>query len=83
MNGANPISVVSISQDSFCRDLNPADLALAEKSEYNCDHPRTIDDDAIYTLLKNLSNGTQGRVLKSDFKVRHFNHKFCNTFKLH
>lgn len=68
MNGANPISVVCISQDSFYRDLNPEDLALAKKSEYNFDHPRTIDDDAIYTLLEDLSNGTQGRVPIYDFK---------------
>lgn len=85
MNGANPISVVCISQDSFYRDLNPEDLALAKKSEYNFDHPRTIDDDAIYTLLEDLSNGTQGRVPIYDFKVikSHFIDKFYNTQKLH
>ena len=69
MNGSSPISVVSISQDSFYRDLNPEELALAKKSEYNFDHPRTIDDEAIYKLLEDLSAGKCGKVPEYDFKV--------------
>ena len=58
-----------ISQDSFYRDLNNEDLALAHKSEYNFDHPRTIDDEAILELLTDLSSGKHGRVPEYDFKV--------------
>lgn len=51
MNDGRSISVASISQDSFYRDLNPEQMILAKKSEYNFDHPDTIDDDEIFRNL--------------------------------
>ena len=51
MNDGRSISVASISQDSFYRDLNPEQMILAKKSEYNFDHPDTIDDDEIFRKL--------------------------------
>ena len=48
MNDGRCTSVASISQDNFYRDLTPDQLVLAKKSEYNFDHPDTIDDDEIY-----------------------------------
>jgi len=68
LNGESTTSVVCISQDSFYRDLNNEDLALAHKSEYNFDHPRTIDDEAILELLTELSSGRPGKVPEYDFK---------------
>ena len=52
MNDGRSISVASISQDSFYRDLNPEQMILAKKSEYNFDHPDTIDDDEIFRELE-------------------------------
>lgn len=69
MNGDSPISVASLSQDSFYRDLVPDDQALAKKSEYNFDHPRSIDDDSILKVLEDISNGRKGRIPIYDFKV--------------
>lgn len=69
MNGDSPISVASLSQDSFYRDLVPDDQALAKKSEYNFDHPRSIDDDSILKVLEDISNGRKGRIPIYDFKT--------------
>ena len=69
MNGDSPISVVCIPQDNFYRDLSPEDLILAKKSEYNFDHPQTIDDEKIFKLLEDLSSGVGGRVPVYDFVV--------------
>ena len=74
--------MVCISQDSFYRDLNNEDLALAHKSEYNFDHPRTIDDEAILELLTELSSGKPGKVPEYDFKVSHNNSKVSNLAKM-
>jgi len=63
------MSIVAISQDSFYRDLEPEDLELAHKSEYNFDHPKSIDDSAIYELLIDLCEGRPGKIPIYDFKV--------------
>ena len=55
MNDGRSISVASISQDSFYRDLTPEQMILAKKSEYNFDHPDTIDDDEIYRNIDNVA----------------------------
>jgi len=68
MNEGRSISVASISQDSFYRDLTPDQLVLAKRSEYNFDHPDTIDDEEIFRLLTDLANGKSGRVPEYDFK---------------
>lgn len=54
MNDGRSISVASISQDSFYRDLNPEQMILAKKSEYNFDHPDTIDDEEIFRKLESI-----------------------------
>ena len=74
--------MVCISQDSFYRDLNNEDLALAHKSEYNFDHPRTIDDEAILELLTELSSGRPGKVPEYDFKVSHNISQVSNLAKM-
>merc|ERR1712168_693103 len=78
MNDGRSISVASISQDSFYRDLNPEQMILAKKSEYNFDHPDTIDDDEIFRLLTDLANGKSGKVPEYDFK----NHGRTGNFEL-
>ena len=70
MNEGRSISVAAISQDSFYRDLNPEQLIQAKKSEYNFDHPDTIADEEIYSLLLDLANGKKGKVPEYDFKVK-------------
>ena len=69
MNEGRSISVAAISQDSFYRDLTPEQLIQAKKSEYNFDHPDTIADEEIYSLLLDLANGKRGKVPEYDFKV--------------
>jgi len=78
MNDGRSISVASISQDSFYRDLNPEQMILAKKSEYNFDHPDTIDDEEIFRLLTDLANGKSGKVPEYDFK----NHGRTGNFEL-
>jgi len=68
MNDGRSISVASISQDSFYRDLTPDQMVLAKKSEYNFDHPDTIDDEEIFSLLTDLAAGESGKVPIYDFK---------------
>lgn len=68
MNEGRSISVAAISQDSFYRDLTPEQLIQAKKSEYNFDHPDTIADEEIYSLLMDLANGKKGKVPEYDFK---------------
>jgi len=68
MNEGRSISVAAISQDSFYRDLTPEQLTQAKKSEYNFDHPDTIADEEIYSLLLDLANGKRGKVPEYDFK---------------
>jgi len=69
LNNLGAMSIVAISQDSFYRDLEPEDLELAHKSEYNFDHPKSIDDSAIYELLIDLCEGRPGKIPIYDFKT--------------
>jgi len=45
---------ICISQDSFYRDLTPAEKLKAEKGQYNFDHPDTFDDDLILQTLQDM-----------------------------
>nr|CAG4647856.1 EOG090X050I [Moina brachiata] len=61
--------VVCISQDSFYRELNPAESLKASKGLFNFDHPDAFDNQLI---LKTLTDILEGRVCKIpvyDFKT--------------
>lgn len=70
MNDGRSISVASISQDSFYRDLNPEQMILAKKSEYNFDHPDTIDDDEIFRNLYFQLRNFEARIPSHGFSNR-------------
>lgn len=44
-------------QDAFYRSLNPAQIELATKSEYDFDSPQAIDFDSIVETLQALKQG--------------------------
>ena len=44
--------VVSLSQDSFYRELNPAEIAKANKGMFNFDHPDAFDNELMESVLK-------------------------------
>ena len=44
--------VVTLSQDSFYRELNPAEIAKANKGMFNFDHPDAFDNELMESVLK-------------------------------
>jgi len=46
--------VVSLSQDSFYRELTPAEIARANKGQFNFDHPDAFDNDLMEAVLQVL-----------------------------
>jgi len=46
--------VVSLSQDSFYRELTPAEIARANKGQFNFDHPDAFDCDLMEAVLQVL-----------------------------
>ena len=44
--------VVSLSQDSFYRELTPLEIAKAEKGMFNFDHPDAFDHHLMETVIK-------------------------------
>ena len=44
--------VVSLSQDSFYRELNPAEIAKANKGMFNFDHPDAFDNELMESVLQ-------------------------------
>lgn len=49
--------VVCISQDSFYRELTPAEIAKAEKGEFNFDHPDAFDEKLMLKTLQDILEG--------------------------
>ena len=44
--------VVSLSQDSFYRELNPAEITKANKGMFNFDHPDAFDNELMESVLQ-------------------------------
>ena len=44
--------VVSLSQDSFYRELNPTEIAKANKGMFNFDHPDAFDNELMESVLQ-------------------------------
>jgi len=61
--------VVILSQDSFYRELSPAEAAKAMKGTFNFDHPDAFDNQLMESVLTDVINGRQTKVPVYDFKT--------------
>ncbi|XP_077268285.1 uridine-cytidine kinase isoform X2 [Temnothorax americanus] len=61
--------VVCVSQDSFYRDLTPAEKPKAEKGQYNFDHPDAFDDDLILQTLRDILAGVKCEIPAYDYRT--------------
>uniref|UniRef100_A0A146LW06 Putative uridine-cytidine kinase n=1 Tax=Lygus hesperus TaxID=30085 RepID=A0A146LW06_LYGHE len=65
--------VVTISQDSFYRELTPTEKVRALKGQYNFDHPDAFNEGLIYQTLQDILAGKKssytGLRLPLKFKV--------------
>uniref|UniRef100_A0A1B6HFP3 uridine/cytidine kinase n=1 Tax=Homalodisca liturata TaxID=320908 RepID=A0A1B6HFP3_9HEMI len=61
--------VVTISQDSFYRELSPADKAKAAKGQYNFDHPDAFNDELIYQTLQDVLAGKKCEIPVYDYRT--------------
>lgn len=59
--------VALIKQDSFYRNLSPAELVQAKKGCFNFDHPDAVDDEAIYQALRDILNGVPVKLPVHDY----------------
>ncbi|XP_076673820.1 uridine-cytidine kinase isoform X2 [Andrena cerasifolii] len=61
--------VVCISQDSFYRDLTPAEKLKAEKGQFNFDHPDAFDNDLILQTLQDILAGVKCEIPAYDYRT--------------
>ncbi|XP_026290703.1 uridine-cytidine kinase isoform X2 [Frankliniella occidentalis] len=61
--------VVSISQDSFYRELTPSDKAKADRGQYNFDHPDAFNEDLIFQTLKDILAGKKCDIPVYDYRT--------------
>ncbi|XP_031849534.1 uridine-cytidine kinase isoform X2 [Nomia melanderi] len=61
--------VVCISQESFYRDLSPAEKLKAEKGQYNFDHPNAFDNDLILQTLQDILAGVKCEIPAYDYRT--------------
>ena len=61
--------IVSLSQDSFYRELNPLEISKANKGMFNFDHPDAFDNQLMESVLTDIINGRQTKVPVYDFKT--------------
>jgi len=61
--------VVSLSQDSFYRELDEQEIALANKGKFNFDHPNAFDNELMESCLKDIMEGRPTKVPVYDFKT--------------
>lgn len=60
--------VVCISQDSFYRELTPAEIAKAERGEFNFDHPDAFDEKLMQKTLEEILEGRKCKIPTYDYK---------------
>ncbi|XP_012253357.1 uridine-cytidine kinase isoform X1 [Athalia rosae] len=60
--------VVCISQDSFYRELSPAEKLKAEKGQFNFDHPDAFDNDRILQTLQDILAGVKCEIPAYDYR---------------
>jgi len=61
--------VVTISQDSFYRELSPADKAKAAKGQFNFDHPDAFNDELIFQTLQDILAGLKCEIPVYDYRT--------------
>ncbi|EDW43470.1 uridine-cytidine kinase isoform X2 [Drosophila sechellia] len=61
--------VVSISQDSFYRELTPAEKAKAQKGLFNFDHPDAFNEELMYSTLQNILKGHKVEIPSYDYRT--------------
>jgi len=61
--------VVSLSQDSFYRELTPSEIVRASKGMFNFDHPDAFDSDLMESVLQDISQGRPTKIPVYDFKT--------------
>ncbi|XP_044757105.1 uridine-cytidine kinase isoform X2 [Coccinella septempunctata] len=60
--------VVCISQDSFYRDLTPAEMAKAERGQFNFDHPDAFNETLMKETLMDILAGKIVKIPTYDYK---------------
>jgi len=61
--------VVSLSQDSFYKELEPSEIILANKGMFNFDHPDAFDVDLMESVLQDIMTGKPTKIPVYDFKT--------------
>lgn len=64
----NLLQVVCISQDSFYRDLTPAEEAKAKKGLFNFDHPDAFNEELMYNTLTSILQGKIVEIPTYDYR---------------
>jgi uridine kinase len=60
--------VVSISQDSFYRELTEEEKSKAQKGKFNFDHPDAFDENLMYTTMLEILAGKKVSINSYDYK---------------
>ncbi|TKR58321.1 hypothetical protein L596_029779 [Steinernema carpocapsae] len=79
MLGPNNRRVVSISQDSFYRNLTPDENIRASRGDFNFDHPDAFEHPLMLNVLDSLCNGRAEKIPRYDFKT---NSRLSNEFDI-
>lgn len=61
--------VVSISQDSFYRELTPAEKLKAQKGLFNFDHPDAFNEELLYKTLQLILKGHKVEIPSYDYRT--------------
>ncbi|XP_054738909.1 uridine-cytidine kinase isoform X3 [Anastrepha obliqua] len=67
--------VVSISQDSFYRELTPAEKTKAQKGLFNFDHPDAFNENLMYDSLQDILKGKIVKVPCYDYRANSLDHE--------
>jgi len=61
--------IVSLSQDSFYRELTETESILANMGKFNFDHPDAFDMELMESVLQDIMSGKSARIPVYDFKT--------------
>lgn len=71
LNGSHKRRVVTISQESFYRDLtSDEEMARAESGDFNFDHPAALEHQLMVQTLRELKRGKAVVIPKYDFRTQ-------------
>merc|ERR1712066_170610 len=68
-NNGHERQIISLSQDSFYRELDDAESAQAAKGTFNFDHPDAFDHELMINCLKDIQEAKPTKVPVYDFKT--------------